>query len=127
MSPQSQVLEFLWGAGGKVVVHVCLTTVTRVRFRLCAVKWLKLPWSHVIGLVQFDFTKHRRFSPGSPVSSCSNTLDLWGMTLTGPLEKTAQVADRVIQYKHKSFTFTFTLTFTFPVIDFTPDPILHFK
>ena len=24
-------------------------------------------------VVQFDPTKHRRFSPGTPVSSCSNT------------------------------------------------------
>ena len=24
-------------------------------------------------VVQFDSTKHRRFSPGTPVSSCSNT------------------------------------------------------
>ena len=34
-------------AGGTVVVHVSLTTVTRVRFRLRAVIWLKLLWSHV--------------------------------------------------------------------------------
>ena len=38
-------------------------------------------------VIQFDFTKHHRFSPGTPVSSCSNS------------GRTAQVADRIIQYK----------------------------
>ena len=28
---------FMWGAGGTVVVHVSLTTMTRVRFRLRAI------------------------------------------------------------------------------------------
>ena len=45
--------------------------------------------------------KHRRFSPGIPVSSCSNT----GPTRSGPhqtsRENSLVVADRVIQYKDK--------------------------
>ena len=57
------------GAGGTVVVHVSLTTVTRVRFRLRAVTLVTCEKS----VVPFDATKHRRFSPGPPVSSCSNT------------------------------------------------------
>ena len=28
--------------------------------------------------VQFDCTKHRRFSLGTPASSCSNTGSMWG-------------------------------------------------
>ena len=37
----------MWRFGGTVLVHVSLTTVTRVRFRLHVVIRLKLPWSHV--------------------------------------------------------------------------------
>ena len=46
-------------------------------------------------VVQFVPTKHRRFSPGSPVV----TLDLWGVALTGSLGRTAYIADWVIQDK----------------------------
>ena len=57
-----------------MVVHVSLTTVTRVRFLA--------PYSYLIkinlvtcekSVAQFVSTKHRRFSPGTPVSSCRNT------------------------------------------------------
>ena len=48
-------------------------------------------------VVQFDSTKHRRFSPGTLVSSCSNTRPMRGGP--GPPGRTAYVADRVIQYK----------------------------
>ena len=71
----------LWDVGGTVVVHLSLTLVTCEKSD-----------------VQFDSTKRRRFSPGTPVSSCSNTGPMRG-GLTGPLGRTAQVADRVIQYK----------------------------
>ena len=73
-----------------------LTTVTKVR--------LPAPCSYLVkitlvtcekSVVQFDSTKHRRFPPGTPISSCGNT----GLTredLTGPLGRAAYVADRVI-------------------------------
>ena len=55
-------------ASGTVLVHVFLTT--GVRFRPFAVIWLKLPCSHVRRVLsRFDSIKHRRFSPGTPVSS----------------------------------------------------------
>ena len=68
-------LQPLFGsAGGTVVVHVSLTTVTRVWFRPRAVIWLKVTLvTCEKSVVQFDSTKHRRFSPGTPVSSCHNT------------------------------------------------------
>ena len=45
------------------------------------------------------------FTPGTPVSSCSNTGTMGG-TLTGPLERTAKVDDsvRVIKYKDTNIT-----------------------
>ena len=90
---------FLKGAGGTVVVHASLTTVTKVRFQLCAVIWLKLPWSHVRKVLSnltlpsiAGFLRVLRFPPVV-------TPNPWGMVLTEPLGRTAQVADRVIQCK----------------------------
>ena len=51
-----------------MVVHASLTTVTMVRF-LIKVTFVTCEKS----AVQFDSTKRRRFSPGTPVSSCINT------------------------------------------------------
>ena len=89
----------LWGTGGTVVVHVSFNTVTRVRSRLRAVIWLKLPWSHVRRVLsifkQSSITGVLQVLRFPPVV----TLDTWGVALTGPLGKTAYVADRVIQYK----------------------------
>ena len=48
--------------------------------------------------VQFDSTKHRRFSPGTPASSCSNTGSMRGGPYR-PLGRKAQLADRVIHCK----------------------------
>ena len=73
----------LWGAGGTVVVHVSLTTVTGVRFRLRAVIWLKLPWWHVRRMLSSltlpsitGFLRVVRFPPVL-------TLDSWGVALQG--------------------------------------------
>ena len=67
--------------------------MTRVQFLLSAVIRLKLCF-------QFDSTKHRRFSPGTPVSSCTNT----GPMRDGPYrtsrENSLVMTDRVIQYKY---------------------------
>ena len=83
-----------------MVVHVSLTTVTTNGLIL-------VPCSYVIkitlvtyekSVVQLDSTKHGKFFPGTPVSSCSNT----GLKRIVPYwtsGRTAQVADRVIQYK----------------------------
>ena len=97
----------LWdagGGGGTVVVHVSLTNVTRVRFRLRAVIRLKLPWSHVRRVLSSltlpsiaGFLRVVRFP--SVV-----TLDPWEVALTGPLGRTARVTDRIIQYKRRHFT-----------------------
>ena len=76
-----------------------LTTGTRVRFPApcsCLIKVTLVTCEKSV--VQFDSTKHRRFSPGAPVSSCSNTGSM-RVALTRPLGRTVQVADRVIQYK----------------------------
>ena len=93
-----------WGVGGAVVVHVSLTTVTRVRFWLRVVIWLKLPWSHVRRVLSSltlpiiaGFLRVLRFPPVV-------TLDPWRVALTGPLGRTAQVAGRVIRYKQRHFT-----------------------
>ena len=53
------------GASGTVVVHVSLTTVTRVRLRLRAISHLiKVTFVTCMkSVVQFDSTKHCRFSP----------------------------------------------------------------
>ena len=60
------------GAGGTVAVHMSLTTVTRVRFRLSyLIKVTSVTCEKSV--VQFDSTKHRRFSLGTQVFSCSNT------------------------------------------------------
>ena len=80
LKPLSQQPQkwFLFGsAGGTVVVHVSLTTLARVGFRLQAV---------ISG-----FLRVLR----SPVV----ILDLRGVALTGPLGRTGQVTDRLIQYK----------------------------
>ena len=56
------------------LAHMPFTSVTRVRFLLSAVIRLKfhlgLMWEECF---QFDSTKHRGFSPGTPVCSCTNT------------------------------------------------------
>ena len=49
-------------------------------------KWTGKEWNRLktnttkyeTSVVQFDLTKHCRFSPGTPVSSCSNTGPMWG-------------------------------------------------
>ena len=81
---------------GILLVVISLTTVIRIGFRLRAVIWLELPWSHVrrvmssLNLLSIvGFLRVLRFPPVV-------TLDPWGITLTGPLGRTAQVADRVI-------------------------------
>ena len=51
-----------------MVVHVSLATVTMVRF-LIKVTFVTFEKN----VLQFDSTKRRRFSPGTPVSSCINT------------------------------------------------------
>ena len=90
-------------AGGTVVVHVSLTTVARVRFRLCAVNSLKLPLSHVRRVLSSltlpsiaGFLRVLRFPPAV-------TLDPLWVALTGPPGRTIHVADRVIQYKQRYF------------------------
>ena len=55
-------------------VHVSLTTVTRGSIpATCSylIKVMLITCEKTVG--RFDSTKHRRFSPGTPVSSCSNT------------------------------------------------------
>ena len=86
------------GSGGTVVVHTYLTTVIGLRFLLRAVVWLKLPLSHVTRVLSTltlpsiaGFLRVLRFPPVV-------TLDPWGLALTGPLGRTAQIADMVIQY-----------------------------
>ena len=81
------------GAGGTVVVHVSLTTVTMVTVTLATCEK---------SVVQFDSTKHRRFSPGTLASSCRNS---------GPMKcvpywtsRVNSLANRVIQYKKRYFT-----------------------
>ena len=63
-----------WGAGDTVVMHVSLTTVTRVQISASCSYLIKVAlvmcWKSVL---QFVSSKYRRFSPGSPISSCSNT------------------------------------------------------
>ena len=50
-------------------------------------------------VVQFDFTKHHRFSPGTPVSSCSNTGPMWGGPYWTSRENSLAIAHRVIKFK----------------------------
>ena len=94
---RTKILE-LWGAGGTVVVHVSLATLTCVRFRLHAVIWLKLPWSHMRRVLSSltlpstaGFLRVLQFPPVV-------TLDPWGVALTGLHGRTAKEANRVIQY-----------------------------
>ena len=70
----------------EVLLAQCLTTVARVRFRLCAVTY-KVTCEKSV--VHFDSTKLRRFTPGTLVFSCRVTLNPWGRSLTFPLERTA--------------------------------------
>ena len=70
-------------------VHVSLATVTRVRFWLRAVIWLKSPWSYVRRVLSSltlpniaGFLRVLRFPPVV-------TLDPWGVALTGPLGRAA--------------------------------------
>ena len=52
-----------------LVVYLFPTTVTRVRLWLCEVVWLNV--TVVVSeksVVQFNYTKHRRFSRGTPAS-----------------------------------------------------------
>ena len=55
-------------------MHMPLTTVTRVRFPAPCRYLIKVIFvTCEKSVVQFDSTKHHRFSPGTPVSSFSNT------------------------------------------------------
>ena len=99
----------LGGAGGIVVVHVSLTTVTRVRIRFCAVIGLKLSLSYERRVLCSSTLPSITGFHGYP----SVSLDRWGVALTGPLGRTAQVADTVIQYNKRYFTLLYlNLTFT---------------
>ena len=82
-----------------MVVHLSLTSVTRVRLRLRAVISLQLPLSHVRRVfssltlpIIAGFLRVFQFPPVV-------TLDPLGVALTRPLGRTAQEADRIIQYK----------------------------
>ena len=71
------------------LAHVPFTSMTWVRYLLRAVIRLKFHlgrmWEECF---QFDSTKHRRFSPGTPISSCTNTSPMqWGMALTRLLRR----------------------------------------
>ena len=48
---------------------------------------------------QFDSTKHRRFSPVAPVSSCTNTVPMRDGPYWTSSENSLVMTDRVIQYK----------------------------
>ena len=62
-----------------------------------AVQWsAHVPFSAVI---QFDSTKHRIFSPGTPVSSCTNTEPIRDGPFWTSRENSLVMTDRVIQYK----------------------------
>ena len=85
------------GAGGISAVHKSLTTVTRVQFRLRAVIWFKLPWPRLRRVLSsLSQPSTGGFIRIPPVV----TLYPWGVALTGPPERTAEAADRVIQYKY---------------------------
>ena len=76
-------IALLRGAGGTVVMHVSLTTVTSIRFRPRAVIWLKLPLSHVrrvlSSLTLPSIAGFLRVFPFPPVL----TVDPWGVALAG--------------------------------------------
>ena len=56
------------------LAHLPFTSVIRVRFLLGAVIRLTFYLGSMLeACFQFDSTKHRRFSPGTPVSSTTNT------------------------------------------------------
>ena len=82
-----------------MVVHVSLTTVTRVRFRLHAAIWLKLPWPHVRKVLSSLTLPNIAGFLRVLLFSLVVTLDPRRMALTGPVGRTAEVAGRVIQYK----------------------------
>ena len=87
-------------AGATVVEHVSLPTVIRLRFRLRAVTWLKLPLSHVIRVLSsLTLPRIAGFLRILQFPSVV-TLGPLGVALTGPLKRRAQVADRVIHYKY---------------------------
>ena len=88
-----------WWHRGTLAVHVSLTSVTRVRPRIHAVICLKLSGSHLrrvllnLSLPSIaGFLRVLRYPP-------TVTLNPWEVDLTAPLDRTAQMADRVIQYK----------------------------
>ena len=61
-------------AGGRVVMLVSFITVTRIQFQAPCGYLAKITLvACEYNLVQFDPTEDCRFSPGTPVSSCSNT------------------------------------------------------
>ena len=71
------------------VLHMSHTTVTRVRFLLRAVIWLKVPWSHLRRVLSSStlpsiasFLQVLRFPPVV-------IMDPWGVTIPGPLGRTA--------------------------------------
>ena len=57
-------------SGERHVHYHCATTVTLIAAPCC---YLIKVTSFALRVVQFDSAKHRRFSLGTPVSSCSNT------------------------------------------------------
>ena len=82
------------------LAHMPFTSVTQVRFLLSAVIWLKFylgrMWEECF---QFDSTKHRRFSLGTPVSSCTNTGPMRDDPYWTSRENSLVMTDRVIQCK----------------------------
>ena len=80
-------------------MHVSLTAMTRVRFpALCSYLIKVTLITCEKSVVQFDSTKHRRFSLGTPVSSCNNTEPMRGGPYWTSKENSLVIADRVIQY-----------------------------
>ena len=88
-----------------VVVEVSLTNVTWDRFWRRAVIWLKLPWSCKKSDDQFDFTNHRRFSPGISVCFCSITGPIRGGLYWTSWDDSLGRADKIIQYEIKTLLF----------------------
>ena len=57
------------GVGGRVVSCLPFTAANRIRFPVGKLSQVLSE----IGCCQFDPTEHRRFPPGTLVSSCTNT------------------------------------------------------
>ena len=66
----NEVMKHWWHSGSARVSHHCdLVLIAAPCSYLIKVTLVTCEKS----VVQFDSTKHRRFSPGTPVFSCSNT------------------------------------------------------